>query len=93
MKFIIGIDPGVKGGIAMLDQDGKVINVEKMPETPKDLYDHLVALMSHAASTASQMCEPDVVVYIESVEYPVKVLRLHSVSVRDAVILRWPFLH
>jgi len=67
MKFIIGIDPGEKGGIAMLDQNGKVINVEKMPETPKDLYDHLVALMSHAASTASQMCEPDVVVYIEKV--------------------------
>ena len=67
MKYIIGIDPGKNGGIVMLNQDGNVINVEKMPETPKDLYDHLVALVAHAASMASQMEEPRVVVYIEKV--------------------------
>ena len=67
MKYIIGIDPGKNGGIAMLNEDGKVINVEKMPETPKDLLNHLVALVAHAASTASQMCEPSIVVYIEKV--------------------------
>ena len=73
MKYIIGIDPGKKGGIAMLDQDGKVTNVEKMPETPQDLYNHLVALIAHAVSTASQMSEPMVVVYME------KTLRFHLV--------------
>lgn len=67
MNFIVGIDPGKNGGIAMLNQDGIVINVEKMPETPQDLYNHLVALVAHAASTASQMEEPRVVVYIEKV--------------------------
>lgn len=63
-KFIIGIDPGKSGGIVMLDECGSVVSCVKMPETPRDLYEHLVRLVSHAAS---EMSEPMVYVYIEKV--------------------------
>ncbi len=33
----IGIDPGKGGGIAALDERGKVLSVERMPETEADL--------------------------------------------------------
>ena len=32
----IGIDPGVSGGIAILNNDGSVKDVVAMPETPRD---------------------------------------------------------
>lgn len=35
---IIGIDPGKNGGIAIIDEEGKVIELIKMPPTPEDLY-------------------------------------------------------
>ncbi len=35
---IIGIDPGKNGGIAILDNEGKVLELIKMPPTPEDLY-------------------------------------------------------
>lgn len=41
MKCVIGIDPGSKGGIAVLDMDGNVMFVGKMPETPQDILDCL----------------------------------------------------
>ena len=37
----IGIDPGINGGIAVLDDSGAVIFLRKMPETPQDLIDAL----------------------------------------------------
>ena len=45
-KIYIGIDPGVNngsrsGGIAVLDRDGKVLEVRKMPATPQDIFDFL----------------------------------------------------
>lgn len=36
-KIIVGIDPGLKGGIAVLDDIGNVLDVTKMPETPQDI--------------------------------------------------------
>ena len=66
-SFIIGIDPGKNGGIAMLDEGGKVVNCIKMPDTPLELYEHLVGLVSHAAMSCTQMSEPMVYVYIEKV--------------------------
>ena len=66
-KFIIGIDPGKNGGIVMLDEDGEVMSCAKMPETPLDLYNHLVGLTVHAALYGSQMSNPMVYVYIEKV--------------------------
>ncbi len=56
MKYIIGIDPGDKGGIAVLDQAHKVIEVVKMPETPMDI---LCFLRKYEPS--------DTVVYLEDV--------------------------
>ena len=41
MKYIIGIDPGDKGGIAVLDNAHKVIDVVKMPDTPLDILEFL----------------------------------------------------
>ncbi len=35
---IIGIDPGKNGGIAILNEEGKVLELIKMPPTPEDLY-------------------------------------------------------
>lgn len=40
-KFIIGIDPGSIGGIAVLQEDGSVVCVRKMPDTPQDILDFL----------------------------------------------------
>ena len=37
----IGIDPGVSGGIAILNNDGSVKDVVAMPETPRDILDFL----------------------------------------------------
>lgn len=41
MKRYIGIDPGKHGGIAVMEADGDVLEVVKMPETPQDLLDFL----------------------------------------------------
>ena len=41
MKYVIGIDPGDKGGIAVLDNAHKVIEVIKMPDTPLDILEFL----------------------------------------------------
>lgn len=35
----IGIDPGKGGGMALLADDGRVVDVRKMPETERDLAD------------------------------------------------------
>lgn len=37
----IGIDPGLSGGIAILNQDGSVKEVVAMPDTPRDIYEFL----------------------------------------------------
>ena len=39
--YIIGIDPGKKGGISVVAGDGTVVEVLGMPETPKDLLEVL----------------------------------------------------
>lgn len=42
-KIFIGIDPGKNGGIAVIDENGVVIEIMKMPDTPMDLLDTLSA--------------------------------------------------
>ena len=37
----IGIDPGVSGGIAILNNDGSVKDVVAMPNTTRDILDFL----------------------------------------------------
>lgn len=39
--YLIGIDPGKKGGIAVLCGDGTVVDVVSMPDTPQDLLEFL----------------------------------------------------
>lgn len=41
MKHVVGIDPGTNGGIAVLDMEGNVISVTKMPETMQDILEYL----------------------------------------------------
>ena len=40
-RLYIGIDPGASGGIAMLDAQGRVVALEKMPATDRDILDVL----------------------------------------------------
>lgn len=40
----VGIDPGKGGGIAVLFEDGNVLNTIKMPQTEQDLLDALATL-------------------------------------------------
>jgi len=49
MNLIIGIDPGLAGGIAVLDQDGHIVSITKMPPTPAEIYDYLrdITLIPH----------------------------------------------
>lgn len=37
MKLFIGIDPGVKGGIVALDEEGRVEGIVKMPSTERGI--------------------------------------------------------
>ena len=38
----IGIDPGISGGIAILDDDGSVIECVNMPDTPMEIFQFLM---------------------------------------------------
>lgn len=48
MRYL-GIDPGVSGGLACLDEDGSVIEVQRMPETDGDLLAMIVMMRGDAA--------------------------------------------
>lgn len=43
MKIQISIDPGISGAVAVRDADGRVY-VDAMPETLRDIWDHLTSL-------------------------------------------------
>lgn len=60
-KLVIGIDPGLSGGIAVLDMDGSVVEVRKMPETPQDI---LESLRRYCGTT---IFSNEVVCYLEKV--------------------------
>lgn len=40
-KIIIAIDPGKKGGLAVMDLNNGVVDVANMPDTPQDLLEFL----------------------------------------------------
>lgn len=46
MRFVIGIDPGQSGGIAV--NAGKLIEASKMPETERDIVDLLIEYRDNA---------------------------------------------
>lgn len=41
MKLFLGVDVGVQGGIAIIDQNGAVLRAVKMPETDQEILDVL----------------------------------------------------
>ncbi|MBR1449543.1 MAG: hypothetical protein IJ588_12460 [Prevotella sp.] len=51
MRKIIGIDPGSAGGIAVVDDSGRVVEVAKMPDTPQDILAFLEGY-AHGSSVA-----------------------------------------
>lgn len=55
MKNYIGIDPGKHGGIAVLDENGAVIDVAKMPETPQDLLGFLSQYKENSVCTLERV--------------------------------------
>lgn len=54
-KLYIGIDPGAHGGIAVLDTDGAVVDLAKMPETPQDLLDFLERYKENSICTLERV--------------------------------------
>lgn len=40
-NYYIGVDPGMSGGIAVLTEDGEVVDVRNMPDTPADILEYL----------------------------------------------------
>lgn len=58
-RTIIGIDPGASGGIAVLYASGS-IDVQKMPETERDLWDLLVE--------RKRLADAEVLVVLEQVQ-------------------------
>lgn len=51
----IGIDPGVSGGIAILDDTGNVIEVHRMPDTPADVLALLLRMREDARAMLEQV--------------------------------------
>lgn len=37
-RLYLGIDPGVSGGIAVVNQSGKVVQLRAMPQVPRDIW-------------------------------------------------------
>lgn len=61
-KFILGLDPGQNGGIAVLNNLGDVVSLVSMPETPGDILFHLQEMESN-----SHFNDYEIVAYLEDV--------------------------
>lgn len=57
MALIVAIDPGVNGGLALLDRDG-VVQVQKMPGTDIDVVSFLVEVSNTAKEVDCYLEEP-----------------------------------
>ena len=57
MALIVAIDPGVNGGLALLDRDG-VVTVQKMPGTDVDVVSFLVEVSNTAKEVDCYLEEP-----------------------------------
>lgn len=51
-KIFLGIDPGVSGAIAAIDETGMIVDVIKMPETMEEIYQCFKAVTDHAPCRA-----------------------------------------
>lgn len=47
----LGLDPGAGGGLAALDQQGGIVAVNKMPGTPREMFEWLLAARTSADRT------------------------------------------
>lgn len=63
MEYIIGIDPGASGGIAVLGMDGAVVSVDKMPGTMQDVLEYLSPYRASRLGGGRAVC------YLEAVGY------------------------
>lgn len=66
MRVFIAIDPGASGAIAVRDSDGRVF-VDNMPDTLRDISDHIDSLVEVTSFKERQNCH----VYLEDVGYHV----------------------
>lgn len=57
-RLFMGIDPGQSGGIVVIDAQGSIKEVVKMPPTPKDIYDFICKWQQEAHSICA--CLEDV---------------------------------
>jgi hypothetical protein len=57
VALIVAIDPGVNGGLALLDRDG-LVTVQKMPETDIDVVSFLVEVSNTAKEIDCYLEEP-----------------------------------
>ena len=65
MRAVIGIDPGLLGGIAVLDLEGNVVSLTKMPETMQDILEYL----RKYAGGEQLFMRADAVCYLEKVGF------------------------
>ena len=49
MKHVIGVDPGKHGAVAVLDWDGSIVELHKMPETDRDVVELVRQKMNKAS--------------------------------------------
>lgn len=47
-KFYMGIDPGKNGAVCVLDSNGAIVQLDKMPETPHELIENIESWTSTA---------------------------------------------
>ena len=70
MRAFIGIDPGLKGALALIDHHGQLLDVKDMPVIPRSGgfvknqidSDHLLAQLSHWSNEAGGLHETVVVI-------------------------------
>ena len=54
-KLVIGVDPGLSGGIAVVGMDGVAVDVVSMPETMQDLLEYLRSWCSDDCTSVCYM--------------------------------------
>lgn len=57
MHRFIGIDPGWSGAIAVVDQDSQPVGVIRFSETPQDVADWIVSLLSEGTPIVAAVIE------------------------------------
>ena len=56
--FIIGIDPGLTGGISVMRRNGKVVASVKMPETEQEIRDFVLTYIGYTQLIVIEQVQP-----------------------------------